>query len=82
MIINLPADQELWLKAQVEQGQFASIDDAVRAMIAEHMALATDDLAWAKPLLEEGLAAVKEGRVISAAESTAKMKAHLESLKR
>ena len=82
MIINLPSEQELWLKAQVEEGAYASIDEAVRAMIAEHMAFVDDDLVWAKPLVDEGLAAADEGRVITAAESTAQMKALLASLKR
>ena len=71
MIINLPSEQETWLRAQVEQGVYASVDDAVRAMIAEHIAFADDDLAWAKSLVDEGLADAEAGRVVSAAESTA-----------
>ena len=49
MNIELPREQEQWLNARVAQGEFDSREAAVRQMIADRMALAADEFAWAKP---------------------------------
>ena len=59
-----PAQQE-WLETQIAKGEFASAEDAVRQMIAERMALEADNLAWAKPYVDEARAAVARGEVFT-----------------
>ncbi len=81
MNINLPPDQEHWLKARIAHGEFASVDDAVRRMIADRMAFDVDDHAWAKPFVDEAHAAVARGDVVSLDDALADMDATLASLK-
>jgi antitoxin ParD1/3/4 len=61
MTITLPREQQEWLEAQVKAGAYDSIDDAVASIVAEHMHADVDDLAWAKPLVDEARAAVARG---------------------
>ena len=85
MPIDLTPDQQAWLQAQVESGEFASIEQAVRQLLDERIAerdlLEADDLGWAKPLVDEALAAVARGEVLSLEEHEARMDARLASLK-
>ena len=85
MPIDLTPDQQAWLQAQVESGEFASIEQAVRQLLDERIAerdlLEADDLAWAMPLVDEALAAVARGEVLSLEEHEARMDARLASLK-
>jgi antitoxin ParD1/3/4 len=81
MNIKLPPEQEQWLNARVAEGDFASPEAAVRQMIAERMALESDDFAWAKPYLDEARAAVARGEVVSVDEAIADIEAHLASFK-
>ena len=60
MTIVLPPAQQEWLDAQIAKGEFASLEDAVRQLIAERMA-ESDDLGWAKPYAEEARAALDRG---------------------
>ena len=55
MNITIPPDRQQWLEAEIAQGSFASVEDAVRRLMAERMALGDDDLSWA------GLASRKRG---------------------
>ena len=81
----LTPDQKAWLAAQVERGEFRSVDDAARQLIderiAERMAEARDDLAWAKPYVDAALADVARGRVLTREEHEARMAAVLTSAK-
>ena len=43
MNIKLPPEQEQWLNARVVDGEFASPEAAVQQMIADRMALESDD---------------------------------------
>jgi antitoxin ParD1/3/4 len=61
MILNLPSEQEQWLRAQVDAGEFASVEEAVRQLIAERMSLEGDDFAWARALVDEARTAVQRG---------------------
>jgi predicted transcriptional regulator len=72
MNIRLKPDTEEWLKAQVAEGRFESIEDAVEALVAEHQItqaeLDASDLSWAKPYIDEGLAAIEAGDLVPAEE--------------
>jgi antitoxin ParD1/3/4 len=85
MSITLTPEQETWLKAHVATGDFASIEEAVRRLIderiAERAAEESDDLAWAKPYVDEARAAVARGEFVSLEEHKAHNAALLASLK-
>jgi antitoxin ParD1/3/4 len=84
MRISLTPDQQAWIASHVERGEFASIDEAARQLIDERIAermIAEDDLAWAKPLVEEAWADIVAGRVVTADERDARMKSRLASMK-
>jgi antitoxin ParD1/3/4 len=64
----------------VAAGDFASIEEAARALLDERLAerqLEGDDLEWAKPLVDEGLAALERGESISLEEHDARIEALL-----
>jgi antitoxin ParD1/3/4 len=65
MNILLPKEQLEWLEAEVAAGRFASIDEALSVAVADLKALSEDDLAWAKPYVDEARASVARGDVIS-----------------
>jgi antitoxin ParD1/3/4 len=87
MLITLTPDQEAWIQAHVATGGFASAEEAARQLIDERIAECglelgeDDDLAWAKPLVDEGLAALERGEFISLEEHKARNAARLEALK-
>jgi antitoxin ParD1/3/4 len=84
MSITLTAEQETWLKAHVATGDFASVEDAARQLIderiAERNAEEADDLAWAKPYVDEARAAVERGEFVTLEEYKAHNAALLASL--
>jgi len=86
MSITLTPEQQAWLRAHVERGDFASIEDAVRQLIderiAEIAAEESDDLAWARPYIDEALADVARGDVITIEEHEARNDARLAAMKR
>jgi antitoxin ParD1/3/4 len=61
MTITLTPEQEAWRQIHVASGDFASVEEAARQLIDERIAeLAIeddDDMAWAKPLVDEARAA-------------------------
>jgi antitoxin ParD1/3/4 len=79
--VRLPQEQQEWLEAQVASGQFASVDEAVAIAVADLMALHDDDLAWAKPYVDEARAAVARGEVISGEEFFKRIGAKMASLR-
>jgi len=85
MAISLTPEQQAWLNAHVARGDFPSVEDAVRQLIderiAERAAEARDDLAWAKPYVDEALADVARGEVLSRDEHRARNAARLAALK-
>ncbi|CAN2535270.1 MAG TPA: hypothetical protein VIF40_00940 [Methylosinus sp.] len=85
MPITLTPEQEAWLDARVARGDFNSIEEAARRLIderiAERMLEEGDDLAWAKPLVAEGLAALERGEIISLDELKARNAARLAAMK-
>ncbi len=75
MLITLTPDQEAWLQAHVAAGDFASIEEAARQLLDERICereIEDDDLAWTKPLVDEGLAALERGEFISLEEHKAR----------
>ena len=68
MTITLTPEQIAWCKTHVSRGDFASIEEAARQLIDERIAeraVEEDDLAWAKPYVDEALAAVARGEVVT-----------------
>ena len=63
MTITLTPAQKAWLEAQVAAGSLPSVEDGVRAAIADLMTFPDDDLEWARPLVDEARQSVAEGRV-------------------
>jgi antitoxin ParD1/3/4 len=82
MNIRLSPDQQAWLEAQVAAGRFSSVDDAVAIAVADLMAINDDDLAWAKPYVDEARAAAVRGEVVSLDDALADIDAHIAALKR
>src|ERR1700716_1029308 len=79
MNIRLKPDTEEWLKAQVAEGRFESIEQAVEILLEEgrlnQEALDRVDLSWAQPYLDEGLADLEAGRVPPAEQVHAEIRA-------
>jgi antitoxin ParD1/3/4 len=73
MSITLPREQQEWLETQVKAGVYASIDDAVASIVAEHMQIDLDDLSWAKPLVDEARASVDRGEGMTLDDYRARM---------
>jgi antitoxin ParD1/3/4 len=73
MQISLTREQQEWLEAKVAAGQFGSIEEAAAAAIADSMAGEIDDMAWAKPYVDEARAAIERGDVLSIEEHKARM---------
>jgi antitoxin ParD1/3/4 len=80
MNIRLAADQQKWLEEQVAAGRFDSVEDAVAAAVADLMAADRDDLAWAKPHVDEARAAASRGEVVPLDDAIADIDAYLASL--
>ena len=76
MKIELSSDQQAWLEARVADGEFPSIEAAVGSLLdAQRVwesALEEDDLEWAKPLVDEALAQIERGEVLTAEEFKAR----------
>ncbi len=79
MSINLTRKQETWIKARVATGEFASVEDAARRLIDDRIAELADDeggepddMAWAKPLVDEGIAALERGEFMTLEEHRAR----------
>ena len=72
MMISLHPEQQAWLETHVSGGDFASVEEAARRLVE----LEGDDLAWAKPFVDEAIAAVERGE----SETLEEHKAHMASL--
>jgi antitoxin ParD1/3/4 len=65
MNISLPKEQLEWLEAEVAAGHFSSIDEALSLAVAELKLLHEDDLAWAKPHVDDARRQVARGDTLS-----------------
>lgn len=85
MTISLTPEQQAWLNAHVARGDFSSVEEAVRQLlderIAERAAEESDDLAWAKPYVDEALAEVARGEFLNRDEHRARNAARLAALR-
>jgi antitoxin ParD1/3/4 len=81
MNIKLPAEQQEWIEAQVAAGHFESVDQALAVAVAELMAIHSDDLAWAKPYVDQARASVARGDVMSGEEYFQRLDERLRSLR-
>ncbi len=79
MSITLTPKQESWIKAHVATGDFASVEEAARQLIDDRIAELAhdegdepDDMAWAKPLVDEARAAIARGDVLTLEEHRAR----------
>jgi antitoxin ParD1/3/4 len=65
MTISLTAEQQAWIDAHIQRGEFKSIEDAVRQLTKERNSERDleeiDDMVWAEPYVDEALEAVKRG---------------------
>jgi antitoxin ParD1/3/4 len=85
MTIDLTPEQHAWIQAHVARGDFSSVEEAARQLIDERIAERAaeeeiGDLAWAKPYVDEALADVAEGKVLTREEHEARMDAILASM--
>ncbi len=73
------------LSTYVARGDFSSIEEAARQLIderiAERAAEEIDDLAWAKPYVDEARIAVARGDVLTLDEHKARNAARLATIK-
>jgi antitoxin ParD1/3/4 len=85
MAITLKPEQEAWLQAHVARGDFASVEEAAQRLIDERIAERTaeegDDLAWAKPYVDEARAAVARGDIVTLEEHKSRNAARLAALR-
>jgi antitoxin ParD1/3/4 len=84
MTITLSREQQTWIEAHVANGEFSSLEEGARQLIDERIAdreLENDDLSWAKPLVDEGLAALDRGEFISIEEHKARNAVRLAALR-
>jgi antitoxin ParD1/3/4 len=83
MTITLTPEQLAWINAHVARGDFPSAEEAARQLIDERIAqrlIEDDDLAWAKPLVDEALAEAERGDVMPLEEHKARNAARLAAL--
>ena len=68
MQIEIDERVQEWLRARVSAGEYASVEAAVAAALQRLMledGADDDDLAWAKPLVDVGLAQLDRGESFS-----------------
>jgi antitoxin ParD1/3/4 len=85
MTITLTPEQLVRLNAYVARGEFPSLEEAARQLLDEGIAerdAVEDDLAWAKPYVDEALAEAANGNVITREEHEARTAARLAAMKR
>ncbi len=84
MTISLTPEQQAWIAAHVARGDFPSVEAAALQLIDERIAereIEGDDMVWAKAHVDEALAEVARGDVISREEHRARNTARLAALK-
>jgi antitoxin ParD1/3/4 len=87
MSITLTPEQEAWLKAHVAAGEFVSVEEAARQLIDDRIAEIAntegeDDMAWAKPLVDEARAAIARGETITLEEHRTRNAERLAALRK
>ena len=84
MTVTLSPDQLAWIESRVAKGDYPDVDEAVRSLlagaIAERDEAEGDDMAWAKPLVDEARAEIERGEGMSLEEFEARIDARLAEL--
>ncbi len=80
MNVTLPPKQRKWLEAEVAAGRFASIDEALALAVSGLMDLETDDLAWAKPQVDQARASAARGEISTGDDYLKRLDAKIASL--
>ena len=81
MDVQLSPSHRKWLADQVSSGVFPSIDAALAWAIEGMMALAVDDLEWARPLLAAAETSLLQGKGIDGAEFLARLDRKIQALR-
>ena len=79
-MITFTKQQQAWLDTRISSGEFTSADEAIGHLIDIRIAEETDDLSWAKSLVDDAKAAVSQGEVISLDEHKARNASRLAAL--
>ncbi len=79
--MKLTTEQEAWLTAHIESGEFSSLEDALAQFIDERIAEEADDMAWAKPQFDEGMAQLARGEFLTLEEHNARVDAQFATFK-
>jgi len=82
MNVSLPREQLEWLEAEVAAGHFSSIDEALAVAVAGLRSIVDDNLAWAKPYVDEARAEVARGETIPGDDYLGWLRNRTESLRR
>lgn len=82
MNVSLRREQQEWLEELVRTGVYESVEEAVASILAQHMDLEIDDLAWAKPLVDEARAEFARGEFMTLEEHRARMEKRFGKLPR
>jgi antitoxin ParD1/3/4 len=81
--IELTPEHEDWIRREVAAGRYTSVDQAIGTALARFIAdeespgAFDEDLDWAKPLIEEGIADADAGRLLTADEVMEQVRARL-----
>jgi antitoxin ParD1/3/4 len=84
MTITLTPEQLAWIDEHVARGDFRSVEEAVRQLVDERIAerlIEDDDLAWAKPLVDEAIAEIERGEFLTLDEHKARNAARLAAMR-
>lgn len=80
MTITLTPEQLQQLQQLVAEGRFESVDEAVRLAVADLMAADSDDLVWAKPLVDAARASLANGEGVPADSVRSELDRYLKSI--
>ncbi|WP_231731120.1 MULTISPECIES: type II toxin-antitoxin system ParD family antitoxin [Sphingomonas] len=56
MSFTMPPDLKSWIDAQVAQGRYADAGDYLRDLVRRDLETASDERAWLRAMIAEGLA--------------------------
>lgn len=80
--MKLTPQQQEWLDTHVASGEFASVDQAIGALIDARIADEGYDMAWAKPHVDEAREAVARGEIMTRDEFDASIDAQIAELQK
>lgn len=74
MSVTLKPEQQAWLERQVKDGSLSLVEDGVQQAVADMMAIAEDDLAWARNHVDAARADLASCDVASATEVISRLR--------